>query len=75
MPHNLVRLMLVLLLLGSQAVLHADTSNDWLRGTSNHLEMRLQGEVLNVEGRPAIGADVDARIFARAGEHLQTLAS
>ncbi len=43
-----------LFLLWSQAVLQADTSNEWLRGVGNQLEMRLRGEVFDVAGRPAM---------------------
>ncbi len=69
MRPNFVRIMFVLFLLWSQAVLQADTPNDWLRGVGNQLEMRLRGEVLDAAGHPAIGVVVSGSFFSSEDVH------
>lgn len=67
MRPNLVYYVLALFVLWSQTVAQADSTNDWLRGVGDQLEMRLRGEVLDAAGRPASGVVVAGSIFSAQG--------
>src|SRR5690349_11132004 len=46
----------------------AEQMPPWLRGSGKNLEMRLQGDVLGLDGKPASEVEFTASFFGNAGD-------
>ncbi len=75
-PHLVLAAFVCISLLWSKAVLHANGSTDWMRGSGKQMELRLRGEVFDAAGRPATGATVTGSINSTAdGQTLEAKVS
>lgn len=63
-PSRLFALALALVANTSLSFAADSISVDWLRGSGNDLELCIQGEVLDAEGKPATDFELNARIAA-----------
>lgn len=72
LPHRLIRVsaVAVALLLATLSSLRAEPpSSDWIRGTGEHLQIRLRGEVVHADGQPAQDIVVGGAINAIGASH------
>lgn len=60
--HQPLIIILIALLCGRSAYAVTQATDDWIRGTPDKLEMRIRGEILDVDGQPAIEPSVSVSL-------------